>query len=1064
MKRFVTSRRHALRLERAAEFLKGLPADREALIIGPSFETAAELIRSNGRSAFGWKRTTLYRLALEWAAPELLKQRLAPASPLALEAVWARVTHQLGHDGKLDRLVPLDGKPGLSRALGMTVGELRMTGVPAESLEPALREAMHAYERALRDAELIDRAGVYAIAREAVGRQPSVPVLVLDVKCDDGAERAFADAVIAHASQALITAPPGESWNGVETREELPVIGASTTALLQRNLFSTEADPLAGGQLDFFSAPGEARECVEIARRMIELSKTGVRFDQMAVLLRSPGTYRAPLEDAFRRAKIPAWFSSGLPRPDPAGRALLALLLCAEEKLSARRFSEYLSLSQVPPLVDGAPPAADASQFVRPDAAGSLLPLEAAEAPEVEKEEVVDDLEAAAVLGQLRAPRRWERLIIDAAVIGGPDRWRRRLTGLTASRKKERLNPTATEAQLARVDRELADLQALEAFALPLIDTLASFPRSARWSEWLQILRSLVSRAIKFPQRVLAVLNELAPMGPVGPIELPEVRAVLSRRLSEVTEAPEQRRHGGVLVATTDIARGLSFEAVFVPGLAERVFPQKIREDPLLSDETRVALGQGLETSNERVAAERLALTLAVGAARDHVVLSYPRVDAEHGRPRAPSFYGLEAARAVDGVLTGFEELQRRAESASNVRLAWPAPAEPTRAIDDTEFDLSLLQQLLASRDPVKGRARYLVTSNPHLGRALRARYARWQQSAWTPSDGLVKPGAAGRTALEAHQLGKRPFSPTSLEQYAACPYRFYLATLARLQPLQIPGEIEELGPLEKGSMAHQVQYELLSELRDDGIAVIPANLPVILERLHERVTSVSKEVFDRFKPAIERVWEDGVHTLEADLREWLRRATDDPSWKPAHFELSFGLPGRDVDAQDPRSTPDPVTLAESLKVRGSIDLVEVGPGGRLRATDYKTGRARAEEGNVIGGGRHLQPLLYALVLEQRFPEAKVDGGRLYYTTQLGGFTSVETPLNESTREEFGMVARTLREALETGFFPAAPDEGECKWCDFKSVCGPNEERRVMRTGKYRRADLEKLHTLRARK
>ena len=46
----------------------------------------------------------------------------------------------------------------------------------------------------------------------------------------------------------------------------------------------------------------------------------------------------------------PAWFARGTSRPDPAGRAFLALLDCAVEGLSARRFAEYLSLGQVPPL------------------------------------------------------------------------------------------------------------------------------------------------------------------------------------------------------------------------------------------------------------------------------------------------------------------------------------------------------------------------------------------------------------------------------------------------------------------------------------------------------------------------------------------------------------------------------------------------------------------------------------------------------------------------------------------------------------------------------------------
>lgn len=1067
MKALVTSRRSALRLEEARAWLRALPASGDALLIGPTFETVAELTRSLGRALFGWRRTTLYRCALELARPALLARGLTAATHLSLEALWARVAHQLGDERLLHRLAPLEGRPGLARALGRTVGELRLLEVPADRVEPALGEAMEAFARALADARLADRAMVYAWAREAVATSARAPLLLLDVRCGEGLERAFVEALVAHAPEALAVSPSDEvlPLPGFGAPRELDVEVRSPVESLQRYLFSSDAPPVTAGRLeDFFSAPGEARECVELARRMLELAREGVPFDQMAVLLRSPGAYRAPLEDAFRRARIPAWFSSGLPRPDPAGRALLALLLCAEERLSARRFSEYLSLAQVPKLEGaGAPPEPAGDRFVRPEASESLLPLTATEPPPPEPPEVVGDVEAPAVLGQLRSPRRWERLIIDAAVIGGTDRWRRRLAGLRQKKLKEKQNPTATEAQLARADRELADLDALEAFALPLLEELAALPRLAKWGEWLDRLGALATRALKSPQRVLAVLHELGPMAPVGPLELPEVRAVLTQRLSEVTEPPEGRRQGHVFVAPVEAARGLSFEVVFVPGLAERVFPQKLREDPLLPDVERARVSPRLETSRARVAGERLALQLGVGAARRRAVLSYPRVDAEQARPRVPSFYALEAARAVQGTLPSFEQLQRDAEASSKVRLAWPAPSEPARAIDDTEFDLAVLDRVLTAHADVKGKARYLVKTNAHLARALRARYARWQQSAWTPYDGLVKPGAAGRTALEAHQPSARPFSPTALEQYAACPYKFYLSALVRLQPLEIPGELEELGPLEKGSMAHQAHYELLSALRADGIDVTPQTLPTVLERLHETVRRVAAEVYDHFKPAIERVWEDGVQTLEADLREWIRRVSEEPAWKPAHFELSFGLPGRDVDAQDPASTPEPVTLVEGLQVRGSIDLVEKSASGALRATDYKTGRARAEEGNVIGGGRHLQPVLYALVLEKLFPQAKVEGGRLYYSTQVGGFRSVMTPLDAASREAFGLVARTIRSALETGFFPAAPDEDECQYCDFAAVCGPEEERRIVKTRKATRAELAPLAELRRR-
>lgn len=1067
MRAVVASPRSSLRLERARAFLRALPADGDALLLGPSFEAIAELVRSLGRPVFGWRRGTLSRAALELARPALLAQGLTPVSGLGLDALWARVTWELKHDDLLARLGPLGDRPGLARALGRTVSELRLAEVPAAKVDPALGNALRAFEAALDDAHLADRATVYRLALEAVARSPAVPLLLVDVPVAPGLEARFLSALAQRASSVLAVAPMGEEAPLAEALAcPVDLVAApDDTALgaLQQHLFAPTRPATPSALDDFFSAPGETRESVEIARRVLELAKAGVRFDQVAVLLRSPGAYRAPLEEAFRRAGVPAWFASGLPRPDPAGRALLALLRCAEEGLSARRFSEYLSLAQVPkPDEAGAPPPATEQYEAPADTADSLLPLAAPPAaPPAEAPEPLD-LEAPVVAGQLRAPRRWEQLIIDASVIGGPDRWRRRLAGLRARKEKERATPTLSEGQLARVERELADLSALEHFALPLLDALHALPAKATWGEWLDALAALATRALKAPGRVLGVLQELAPMRPIGPLGLAEVRAVLAERLAHVTEAPEGRRFGHVLVAPVEAARGLAFDVVFTPGLAERVFPQKLREDPLLPDLARLDASPLLETMERRIHRERQALRLAVGAASRHAVLSYPRVDGEHARPRVPSFYALEAARAVQGSLPGFERLARQAEASARVRLAWPAPHEPARAIDETEFDLAVLDRVLTATTPVKGRARYLVDGNPHLARALRARYARWSRSVFTPWDGLVlnQPGAR-REALAPHQLDQRPFSPTALEQFAACPYRFYLSALARLSPLEIPGDLEELGPLEKGSMAHETQYLLLSRLRDEGLAVRREHEAAIFRRLDAVVDEVSAEFYDRLKPAIERVWRDGLETLKADLREWLRRSMDDLEWSPARFELSFGLAGRELS--DPASVPTPVTLMEGLQVRGSIDLVEASRRGTLRATDYKTGKAKAKPGNVIGGGRHLQPVLYALVLEKLFPEQRVEGGRLYYCTQVGGFLPVDTALDAASREALSAMVRSLREALETGFFPAAPAAGECERCNFREVCGPEEERRLTRTKKGLRAELHALRTLRAK-
>src|SRR5206468_400583 len=139
-------------------------------------------------------------------------------------------------------------------------------------------------------------------------------------------------------------------------------------------------------------------------------------------------------------------------------------------------FAEYLSLSEVPDAVEGAPPPAPPSgdRWVPPDS--ELVPSR--EEPEAEREPQPADPEAPVAAGTLRAPWRWEKLLVDAAVIGGRDRWAKRLSGLKNSLERN-LADVEDEAKAAMLQRELADLSALSAFALPLLDALAALPSAA---------------------------------------------------------------------------------------------------------------------------------------------------------------------------------------------------------------------------------------------------------------------------------------------------------------------------------------------------------------------------------------------------------------------------------------------------------------------------------------------------------------------------------------------------------------------------------------------------------
>jgi CRISPR/Cas system-associated exonuclease Cas4 (RecB family) len=1077
-------------------------AGEEVLVVAATHDAASDLLRHAATArgaAFGWHRATLGRLASQLATPALVERRLAPLGALAAEALATRVLHTLRARGALGRFAAVADGPGLARAISRTLAELRMARVGRDALaatSPDLVALADAYEAELATARLADRAEIFriatAFARDPAARAPllGLPTLLLDVALESAAERDLVAALAARAPDLLATVPAGDDATAAALSrvlgtalEPLEAPGDATSlSRLQTHLFAgAAADATApDDSVVVLSAPGESRECVEIARRCLQLAAQGTHFDRIAVLLRSPDEYHPHLDEAFARAGVPAHFARGAVRPDPSGRAFLALLACAAERLSARRFAEYLSLGEVPDAsAAGEPPAAspDADRWVAPDE--ELVQQSMADAlTEMRHAETesdlgrVEDPDAQPVAGGvLRAPRRWEQLLVDAAVIGGRARWERRLDGLARDLESQLADAETADAEGAdalRLRRTLADLASLRGFALPLIGDLDELPAKASWHAWIAALAALATRALRRPDRVLAVLAELVPMAGVEAVPIDEVRRVLSRRLLEVAVPPPKSRYGRVFVAPAESARGMVFDVVFVPGLAERLFPRKIAEEPILLDAPRVRLGAGLVTNAERVASERRALRLAVGAARDRVVLSYPRLDLDEARPRVPSFYALEALRAAEGRLPGFDELAKRAETMTLARVGWPAPRAPEDAIDAAEHDLAVLDTLLRAPEPRPGTARYLLDANPHLGRALRFRGRRWWKR-WTWADGLVaapEPGreaaaARGLEAIQDHALAARSFSPTALQHFAACPYRFFLQAVHRLAPREVPEAIEELDPLQRGSLVHEVQFELFQRLEaEELLPVRRGNLERARALLDDVLDAAAARARDQLAPAIARVWEDGIESIRADLREWLRRSAEDESgFVPWRFELSFGLAGR--TQADPHSTPAPVPLDCGIHLRGSIDLVERRADGALRATDHKTGRDRVGRDAVTSGGEALQPVLYALALEKLFAGSRVEAGRLYYCTAAGGFEERVVPLDAEARGAARVVADALDEALSKPFLPAAPAKGACNYCDYRVVCGPYEELRTSRKPSVELAALTRVRELR---
>ena len=494
---------------------------------------------------------------------------------------------------------------------------------------------------------------------------------------------------------------------------------------------------------------------------------------------------------------------------------------------------------------------------------------------------------------------------------------------------------------------------------------------------------------------------------------------------------PSVQRYGKIFIGPIDGARGLSFDAVFVPGLAEKMFPRKIVEEPILLDAVRARIEDDLATNQTRLERERLALALAAGAAEHRIFFSYPRIDLDQTRPRVPSFYALEAVAIGRGPASGFcrDRPARRDRDDDPPWLAGAArPDERDRRRGTrSRHSLSTSWPFLMR---ARAAARYLLTVNPYLARALRSRYQRWSPTGRPPMVSSVDRTLFGRSWAGTRSLLaaiRRPRSRT----LPRCPYRFFLQAVHGLAPREMPVMIDDARP-PTARLAHpRCPVRIVRAPRNENLLPVrPSNLDRARLLLEEVVTEVAARYEDDLAPAIDRVWENGVAAIRADLREWLRRASEDDSgYVPWHFELSFGLAHRFERRQaDPRSVADAVELDCGIQLRGSIDLVERHPS-RLLAGH------RSQERQVrwhAQAGHRWRQIASACPIRARGGKTvrrRRHGteGRLYFCTSAGGFAEQTVPLNERARDAAMQVAEAVGDAITRPFLPAAPAEEQCE-------------------------------------
>ena len=766
------------------------------------------------------------------------------------------------------------------------------------------------------------------------------------------------------------------------------------------------------GEAHVHIAPNTHEELRWVIRQIArEATEHGTPFHRMAVLYRTENPYATLVRDELRLAGLPL---AGPGRDSLAdtglGRTLTGLLELPEGGYTREAVMAWLTGCPV------LPPGVRESAF---------------------------------------NPSRWDSLARSAGVVGGLQQWRDRLgrhaRRLSEDAERRETEGEITEARAYRMKEEAATARRVLAFVEKLAADTAPPDAGRSWTEYCnwasRLLDEYLSPGIPdaelaFRERVDRILEELRGADRVHPSTTADEfrRTVADSLRTPVGHLGTTGR--GVFVSPFASAAGMDFNVVWLVGMIEGGTPPAITPDPLLPESSWRAAG-GPSRVEERIAAERYDY-LSAAASAPRRFLSYPVADAASQRQAHPSRWLLEQASALEGRTVHTSVLGRLGDrpwltvdvSAQQSLAALP----DTSLADGHDYRLNRLLRWGRMERPM---ARHPLASRGSLLRAHRLGRSRYSESL-TEFDGNLS--GEGGSGWFGDRLQGPAVSPTSLETWAGCPYRYFLGHLLRLSALETPEETTAITPLEQGSLVHHILERFVADTAAFG--AMPGPGERWDERAHRRLMHLAEEAFREAesrgvtgKPLLwdlakEDIREDLATFLEEDAR--LRAANATSRLLP---EVRFGLGG---------ATPEVFDEETGIRFRGIIDRLDAnGDGSVALVIDYKTGSHRPYsnlEKDPIDRGKRLQLGVYSLAARSLFPDASLIRAAYWFTTTRGGFQFSPRQYfdigDDATAQRFREGVSTIVGGIRQGVFPANPGNPagqggpeNCRFCDFDSLC-----------------------------
>jgi ATP-dependent helicase/nuclease subunit B len=662
------------------------------------------------------------------------------------------------------------------------------------------------------------------------------------------------------------------------------------------------------GSISIIACPDPEAEATFAAREILRHVRGGGRYRDVSVLVRRLEGYHDALQRVFSRYEIPYFLDR---RESVSHHPLAELTRSALRTVTFQWETEdwFAALKT------------------------GLAPAEEKDIDELETEALARGWKGAAWHAPLQMPR-------DTGARGEGDEERARR--LETARHKviapfEKLSLALAEHQNRPTGPQLAD--ALREFwrTLSIEDRLQEWSETGAETEnsasavhatvWDQMNRWLSNIELAFPRE---------------PLHLKEWLPIMEAGLSNLTVGVIPPALDQILIGTIDRSRNPDVKVTFVLGLNETIFPHPPDAPVLLTDSDRAELerrGIYLGTTAQRqLARERYYAYIAFTRARERLVVTYALHDA-NGSPLNPSPF-------VSQLQQLFPELKVD---------TCPAENDWRDCEHVSELIVPLLKARIGANDGPLSRWERLVQF-PRLAAVV---LGQLQQFNRPVTDDSLAP------ELAADIYG--PVLKTSvsrIEQFAACPFRFFVHSGLRAQERKL----FELDAKEQGSFQHDV----LAAFHDELHAEHKRWRDITPAEARERVARIANGVVASYRAGLlqaseqtrflakvlTRSLQDFIETLVS----WMRQQYQ---FDPAKVELPFG------DDKFPAWIIS-LSAGQSLQLEGRIDRVDLSPSeiaghAWCVVVDYKSSHKQLDS-LMIEHGLQLQLAAYLNVL-RRWPD-----------------------------------------------------------------------------------------------